>query len=307
MSSYLPHRLRAPLLHARQNRVARGILGTPAIKPADDGLVLFSMIGSAVLFPYLVAVKSLWSQVRRGRVVIMDDGTLTAADREILKAHCGDPEIFSIREVDTGEFPKGGTWERLLSIIDRRKDDYWIQLDSDTVTLGPVPEVVEAITANRSFTLLGGDGAPARPLTGREYAARFHADGEKDGHVQTRIESRLAEPATADISYLRGCSGFAGFARSDDGRQVASRVARAMSVLVGAPSMDIWGTEQVASSFIVANDPDATGLPHARYANYWGAALDPKVSFVHFVGTHRHDKGAYVNATRQAIKSLRAM
>jgi hypothetical protein len=305
MLSYLPHRVRAPILNARQNRSARGILDTPPIQPADDGVVLFSMIGTAVLLPYLVAVKSLWTQVRRGRVVIMDDGSLTDSDRAILADHCGNPEVFPLKAVDTGAFPKGGTWERLLTIVDRRKDDYWVQLDSDTVTLGPVPEVVEAIAANRSFTLMGDDRSPTEPLTGREFAARFHPGGHEEGHVQNRIESRLGMAPTADILYLRGCSGFAGFARSADGRQVAGRVAQAMAAVVGQPAMEIWGTEQVASSYIVANDPDPVGLPHSRYVNYWGEPYGAAASFVHFVGPHRHDNGAYARATRQVIQALR--
>ena len=305
MLSYLPYRVRTPILNARQDRFARGVLDTPPIKPADDGVVLFSMIGTAVLLPYLVAVKSLWAQVRRGRVVIMDDGTLTARDRALLAEHCGDPEVFPLKEVDTGAFPQGGTWERLLTILDRRKNEYWIQLDSDTVTLGPIPEVTEAIAANRSFTLLGDENCPTEPLTGRAFGARFHADGPKDGHVQLRIESRLGMAATADIPYLRGCSGFAGFARSGDGRQVASRIAHAMCQLVGDDAMKIWGTEQVASNYVVANDPNPVGLPYAHYMNYWGAAYGPSVNFVHFVGPHRHDNGAYGKATRQAITALR--
>ena len=66
---------------------ARAVLDTPPIVPADDGLVLFSMIGTRVLLPYLVAVKSLHAQLRKGRIVILDDGTLTDADRQILAAH----------------------------------------------------------------------------------------------------------------------------------------------------------------------------------------------------------------------------
>jgi hypothetical protein len=121
-----------------------------------------------------------------------------------------------------------------------------------------------------------------------------------------RIESRLDQPPTADILYLRGCSGFAGFRRCDEGRQVASRITRALTELIGAEAMEIWGTEQVASNYIVANDPDPVCLPYGRYMNYWGVAYDPGVSFVHFIGPHRHHGGAYAKATRQAIASLAA-
>ena len=161
--SLLPRRWRTKKEAAAHAEAIAGILDTPPIVPKQDGLVLFSMIGTAVLLPYLVAVKSLWGELGRGRIAILDDGTLTAQDRAILAHHCGDPELFAIDRVDTGGFPKGGCWERFLTILDHRGGEYWVQLDSDTVTLGPVPEVAQAIATNRSFTLLGGGDAEGDP------------------------------------------------------------------------------------------------------------------------------------------------
>ena len=91
LTRHLPYRWRRRIDSGRHDRAIRAILDTPPIRPATDGLVLFSMIGTAVLLPYLVAVKSLWHQLRRGRIVILDDGTLTASDKAVLARHCGDP------------------------------------------------------------------------------------------------------------------------------------------------------------------------------------------------------------------------
>ena len=55
-------------------RAVQGILDTPPIVAQDDGVILFSMIGTAVLLPYLVAVKSLHHHLPRGKVVLLDDG-----------------------------------------------------------------------------------------------------------------------------------------------------------------------------------------------------------------------------------------
>lgn len=145
-------------------RLAAGVLKARPIVPADDGVIYFSMIGTRVLLPYLVSIKSLWHQVPRGRVVILDDGTLTDADRKLLAYHLGDPEIRAIAAVDTGECPRGGTWERLLTILDLRADAYVIQVNSDTVTVGPLPEVAAAIDAGRSFTLKGEAASQILPL-----------------------------------------------------------------------------------------------------------------------------------------------
>lgn len=304
--SLLPHRWRSRKEAARHNEAIVDILETPPIRPRQDGVVLFSMMGTAVLLPYLVAVKSLWSRLQRGRVVVMDDGTLTAQDRAVLAHHCGDPEIIALSSVMMGRFPSGGTWERFLTILDRRKSDYWIQLDSDTVTIGPVPEITAAIDRNRSFGLLGGHDAEIGALPVAKIARQLYPDGPQDGHIQTRVESRLDRcPPGRGWRYMRGSSGFAGFAAMGEGRPLAAAFLEQMKQLVGEDDISIWGTEQIASNFQIANDPDPVLLPYDRYLNYWNEDWRGDAAFVHFVGTHRHDNGAYIRASRAVIDTLK--
>lgn len=305
MHRFLPYRWRTKIDASRHAEAIADVLDTPPIVPKKDGLVLFSMIGTAVLLPYLVAVKSLWRQLGRGRVAILDDGTLTAQDMAILAHHCGDPEIIRIGSVDTGPFPTGGCWERLLTILDRRRGEYWLQLDSDTVTLGPVDEVARAIATNRSFTLLGGPDSPVEPLPVGAFASHFHPEGPKEGHVQTEVESRFGTlPQDRGWRYLRGCAGFAGFAAGGHGRPLAQAFLHGMTDLVGAEKTTVWGTEQVASNFVIANDPMPVTLPYARYLNYWGEPWATDAGFVHFVGTHRYAEGAYEAASRAVIDQM---
>ncbi len=300
----LPYRWRSRLDAARHAEAVAGVLDTPAIEPRRDGLVLFSMIGTLAVLPYLVAVKTLWRQLGRGRVVLLDDGTLTAEDRALLAHHCGDPEIVTLASVSTDPFPRGGTWERFLTILDRREGEYWVQLDSDTVTLGPLDEVADAIARNRSFTLLGGAEAEIGPLPCAEFARRLYPDGPAEGHVQQRVESRLAEGPKGTF-YIRGCSGFAGFAAGGAGRELARTFLAAMERFIGREALSLWGTEQLASNFQIANETAPVLLPYARYLNYWGEAWGEDARFVHFVGTHRHDHGAYAEVSRIAIEQLR--
>ena len=305
LMSLLPYRWRTRLAATRHDRVARAVLDTPPIRGTDDGLVLFSMMGTKVLLPYLVAVKSLWNQLRRGRVVILDDGTLTLDDKAVLAYHCGNPEIIPIATVDTAEFPQGGTWERFLTILDRRQDEYWIQLDSDTVTIGPVPEVAAAIEANRSFAFLGGTDAEIGALALGEIATLLYPDGPEGGHVQARFESRLGQvDAGGGWRYVRGCSGFAGFAAGGEGRARARQFLDILTDLVGPDDVSIWGTEQIASNFHLANEPEAVLLPSARYINYWGEDWAADTAFVHFVGPFRHAGDAYARTTVDAIAGL---
>ena len=304
--SLLPRRWRDRKDAAAHAEAIAGILDTPTIAPKQDGVVLFSMIGTAVLLPYLVAVKSLWRELGRGRVAILDDGTLTAQDRAILAHHCGDPEIFAIDRVDTGGFPKGGCWERFLTILDNRGGEYWIQLDSDTVTLGPVPELAQALATNRSFTLLGGSDATDYPLGMQAFAKAAYPEGPADGHIQAQVESRMAQVDRPDWQYVRGCAGFAGFAAGGPGRNLAAAFLAQMSDLVGAERMTTWGTEQIASNFHIANEPGALLLPYDRYMNYWNEEWAEGTAFVHFVGTHRYDNGAYARASAHAIERLKS-
>ncbi len=286
-------------------RAAQGILDTAPIVAADDGVILFSMIGTAVLVPYLVAVKSLHLHLNRGRIVLLNDGTLTKADRDILAHHCDNPVILEKSDIDPSPCPRDNCWERLIAIIDRRRDAYVIQLDSDTVTTGPIPEVLAAIDANRSFTLAGGrDEAKCGFRSAREIASIFHADGPMTDHVQAYAEVAMAKlPDAGNVRYIRGCAGFAGFARSDKGRAELSAFSTAMDDSLG-DTWRQWGSEQVASNFVIANDPDPVQLPYDRYVNHWEEPLPSDPAFVHFIGTYRFRRGNYSRCSKAAIAAL---
>ncbi len=294
---------------ARHLRAARAIASTPPILPSHDGVIIFSMIGTATLLPYLVAVKSFRHHLGMGRIVILDDGSLTEDDERTLAHHCGSPRILRIADVDTGLCPQGGTWERLLTVLDLRAEDYVIQLDSDTVTLGDVAEVRAAIAANDSFLFLGGPDAEERgiePLP--DYVAHRYPNGPVDepAHMQILVESRLVGLPDADRRlYVRGCAGFAGFARGGpSGRAEATRFSTAATRLVGDTIWWRWGSEQVTSNVLLANEPGARLLPYHRYCNYWLQRVTGDERLVHFVGTHRYSDATYRRMTVRAIEQL---
>lgn len=291
----------------QHGRAVRQILDTPPVVPCNDGVILFSMIGTAVVLPYLVAVKSLHARLRRGRIMLLDDGTLTKDDKAVLAHHCGNPQIFTLSEIDTAPCPAGNCWERLLAILDLRRDHYVIQLDSDTVTLGPVPEIEEAILNNRSFTLGGGvEDVSHGFMTIPQMIRDIYPDGPIYPHIQSVIESALRDiPGTDSLKYIRGCAGFAGFAKSVSGRALAERFALDAGRSVGHRFSE-WGSEQVASNFVVANDPDPIQLPYDRYTNHWEEALPANPAFIHYIGTYRYDRGSYVASTEHAITILRS-
>ena len=282
------------------------LLETPPLVPQDDGLVIFSMIGTRVVLPYLLAVKSLHRQLQRGRAIILDDGSLTPADKALLAAQLGNPQIIPIASVETGDCPNGGCWERLFTLLALRDVDYVIQLDSDTVTIGSVPEVAEAVAANRSFTLSGGETeAPLGSLPLPEFAQRFYPEGEEGGHIQSTFESRILQlPDATSKRYARGCAGFAGFAKGGGGIKAAHAFSRDAQAIVGDRWSE-WGSEQIASNYLIANEEGATLLPYARYFNYWNSPWGGDMRFIHFVGAWRYANDSYAKATDRAINLLR--
>lgn len=298
--------LKKRLGRIHHTHVAKRILQTPPLIPTADRVVLFSMIGTRVILPYLVAVKSLHNRLKVGRVAILDDGSLTGDDRRLLAEQLGDPVVHHIGQVSTGDCPKGGTWERLLTLLDMAEHDYVIQLDSDTVTVGDVSEIKGAIEQNRCFTLLGEADAEKNGLI-RLSAYAKHCDPTEDcDHVQHHAELNLEHHEdAASHFYVRGCSGFTGFSRGCRmTRADAESFSRFEEGRVGRSKWESWGSEQVTSNFLVANSGEPVLLPYARYRNYWGDTVPEGTSFLHFVGTHRYSQMQYARYTQQAIHTL---
>ncbi len=196
VGGFLPRRWRPTPEIARHAEAIAGVLHTAPLGPSDGGPTIVSLLGTADVPPYLVAIKSFHRRLGRGRPAIVDDGSLTGEDRAILAHHCGDPEILPHQAVRRGAFPAGGAWALLLTILDRRAGQYWIALDRHTVTLGPVPEIAAAVAGNRSFTAArAGIAGFAAGGAGRSLAAAFAAGQPADATAAADfILAREPEP-----------------------------------------------------------------------------------------------------------------
>jgi hypothetical protein len=252
---------------------------------------------------YLVAVKSLYAALGRGKITIIDDGSLTADDRKILVRHLRSPTFVDRKNINIGRFLRHIMWERLAYAIDASAGDYIIQLDADTVTTGAVPEVLEAIAENRAFTLGTWNGQTIAPVAeARAYAQTFASDH----HIQLVMERALADLANAGaLRYVRGSAGLIGLARGGVQRSIAEDFYDGMASLVG-DRIGEWGTDQVAFNFLVANSPGAIVLPYPAYACV-GPELDVRAArFLHFIGTYRFKRGIYARASRNFVASAAA-
>lgn len=279
---------------ARFGRQVRGILKTPPLRLSDSGGAhVVTQLQSKDVLLYLAAIKSFARHVPLGKVHVLDDGSLDADDRAVISAHVPGASVAPITMFREPSLPAGGTWERLTAIAHLSNDDYVIQLDADTLTLGPVPEVTEAVRTGRSFTIGTWNGQELEPMHERaREAGEIWRNGGR--HVQIEAEAIFGQLSDSDsLRYVRGCSGFAGFApsaeRLDFMRDLSPRIER----LVGAAWRE-WGSEQVMSNILVANSSEAIVLPHPTYCDCT-KIMPEQTRFIHFIGCCRFIDGRYAD------------
>lgn len=292
------------LQRARFDSRVRAILQTPpaALVPGL-GVHLVSQLQHKDVRMYLLAAKSFLAQVPAGRVTVLDDGSLRGEDVSLLREHVPGLEVRAIADFRSGRCPAGGTWERLLAIAEFCGSGYVVQLDSDTLSLGALPEVAAAIDSGTSFAIGTWDHQTVEPMTQRAADAR-RLNPSDATHVQVVAEKAFDRiEGAAALRYVRGCSGFSGFAKAAFGRPFVEDFSSQMASLIGAKWTE-WGSEQVMSNVAVANSPRATVLPHPKYCDCEHIGAD--TAFVHFIGSCRFTGDTYARMARQVIGSLQA-
>ncbi|HEU5340734.1 hypothetical protein [Edaphobacter sp.] len=298
-------RARRALGRAWFNFNCRSLLETSPLLPNDDRLTLVSMVCHGEALMYLLAAKSFCRRLGRNpNVVLLDDGSLTKEDKALLRAHLPKVRIVHISEVTPDRCPKGSCWERLLLISDVVKDSYVVQLDSDTLTLGPIDVVIECIDRNRSFTLMGDRSFPEiEPML----SACARSKDLSSAMVQAVCERSFDQlPEAASLKYVRGNAGFTGFARGSIDREKIGWFSDLMR-RIAKEKWDEWGSEQVTSNLLMANTPDALPLTFPKYLSYWAHPDVPyeDASFIHFIGPHRFSNGFYLRSAKKIIAALK--
>ncbi len=284
----------------RFETAASAMRGTRPVAPGDRDFTVLSMVRRKDLMAYLLAIKSFALRARPARIVVVADPTLERADTDLIRRHVRGVEVREAGEFRRPALPVGGTWERLSAIAALNSECSVVQLDADTVTLGEVPEVVEAALSGWSFVL--------RPEPGEQIVdlARAAAVGrrklEESAHIQAVAESRLMELSDPHTRrYVRGCSGFTGFGRGALDPLALDDLSGQMRGLHGE-RWNEWGSEQVASNLLAASAPAAFMLPHPRYCN---ADHQTRATVLaHYIGYVRFRTRAYENHARQAARTL---
>lgn len=266
------------------------------------GLTVLSQLQHRDLMMYLVAIQSLARFIAIENVVVLDDGTLTAKDSSMLKDRVEGIQLRSINDFNDPRCPSGGTWERLLAIAKFSKKSYVIQLDSDVLTVTNPCEVRNLVEEQTSFTIGTWDGQEIEPMEECSTRVLNERKPTPNDHVQMVAEATFRDlPDCHRLRYVRGCSGFAGFAKGGVDSDFLVSFSSEMSDRIGNKWLE-WGSEQVMSNVIVANAPQSGVLPHPTYSDCRKMTSANKL--IHFIGDCRFRDNVYARLAKEVIGSL---
>jgi len=276
---------------------------SPIALDTSSELALLSQLQHKDVLMYLLAVKSFATHIKPHTVFVLNDGSLDTGDREVIRKHIPGVTLLELPSFQSGACPTGGCWERLLAIASLVNDFYVIQLDSDTLTVGPIAEVRNCVAQQTAFALGTWDNQDFETMRERaETAAKLKPTA--NAHVQVVAEANLDKlDDFRSLRYVRGCAGFAGFARGSFTRGFVEDVSSQMRKAL-ADKWAEWGSEQVMSNVVVANAPKAVVLPHPKYADCH-KMREGQTEFIHFIGSCRFDRNLYARLGQQVIRSQR--
>lgn len=295
------------LLNRTLKRIVNSSLGKT--ESTKNSVVLVSQVHHKAIELSIIALKSFTYYVEYAEIHIIDDGSLTKADHQLLVKNFENITIIDISTIDTTPCPRGGTWERLVYISRLSKTNYVIQVDSDVLTISPVFEVNEAIKKNISFTISDG------PIWNSPVPTKLMSKLSKNkssNHIQVKSERVLDKLDGEYISnYIRGCSGFCGFAKNSNLEELIIGVSTKMSSFLGQEEWSKWGTEQVTSNIAISSFEDSIILPWPKYQNFGFPFYSKnhtdyigKTSLIHFIGTNRHKSNLYRVMINRFIESF---
>ena len=283
----------------------RAILSTAPVRTDPDSpIALMTQLQHKDVLLALIAFKSFVARVPVGAFFVLNDGSLTSEDLSLLRQHLTGVQFLRMQDARSTACPIGGCWERLLTISRLVRDYYVIQLDSDTLTVGDIPEISACASDNASFVIGTWDRQEFETMEFRRNRARRRIDeSEMSPHIQLAAESsfdKLVDFKT--LRYVRGCAGFSGFGRGSFERSFVEDLSGQMLAALGDRWRE-WGSEQVMSNIVVANTPGSMVLPHPKYCDCTRIKNGETV-FIHFIGSCRFTGGTYAGLARETLGEL---
>lgn len=276
----------------------------PAVEAHECGVVLLSQLQHKDVLLALIALKTFSAHVPIGAFHILNDGSLTSEDVTLLREHFHKVIFHSMDAARSSHCPTGGCWERLLTIAALVKEHYVIQLDSDTLTLANLPEVIACINTNKSFVIGTWDNQEFETMAERHWQAnKVASTAVGKPHIQITAEANFDKlKRFNELRYVRGCAGFTGFGKQSFSQNFVEEISGQMFDAIGDRWRE-WGSEQVMSNIVVANTEDGCVLPHPKYCDCT-KIIKGETAFIHFIGSCRFYGGIYAKLARKAILEL---
>jgi hypothetical protein len=188
--------------------LTRDILKSPPIRIVPAKWTIISMVSNSDVQMYLLSMKSFYTRIKQGKLVVIADRDMPQNLPDLLKQHFIGIEFAILEDIDTGRCQRGGTWERLVYLLRRAEHEYAIQVDCDTLAFGAeLDEIVDCAESNRAFTLSNA-GQPIRSM--QEYAK--DAQALQSRYIGIHAERLFDQYPNSDrMRYVRASSGLAGF------------------------------------------------------------------------------------------------
>ncbi len=286
------------------NFAVKKVLQLPPVVPVpQSNITIVTQLCGRDILMYLVAIKTFTNYVKPKSVIIISD-RLSIKEIAILNSQIANLKVIDIENVYDIRFPKGGCWERLLTILSIvEENEYIIQLDSDTITLKSPDEIIECIKNNRCFILGTLSG---QVIVSFSEATQFIKQRAwLDTHVQAAAELVMEEiDNNNNLKYVRGCAGFAGFSSSALKVDRLATICENIELKIGKDKWKQWGSEQVASNIALANSDDPLVLPLDRYDLFQPMRGIMGYSLLHFIGMFRFETNDYRRIAVDKIKQL---
>lgn len=295
-------KLRKKLERAKFDFQIREILKTGPVPVVDAPWAIVSMVAKGDVRMYLLSMKVFYSKLGAGKLVAVIDRDSPSELTQLLSSHFPGIQFVILEDIDTGNCQRGGTWERLVYVVRRSAEEYVIQVDCDTLVIGPdISEIQRCVAANVPFAYADNDWS-IKSL--REIAAE--AETMSSPYVGILLERCFATWPEADgWKYVRASSGLAGFARGGASLDLLEQFHERMKASLDTRWRE-WGTEQSGSNFLIGNSAGATTLPFPEYATYPLPHSNERAKFFHFIGSNRFRGNYFALQGRRVIQEMLA-
>ena len=269
----------------------------------DAQVTIVTMLGHSTVNMYLVAIKTFMKNFGYGSIEVINDGSLTVSDQDLLKYHIPNIHFSNANDIDTLSCPTYISWKRLLRIAELSKNSYVIQLDSDTVSLAALTDIHDKVQKNEGF-LIGSERwrQPVDVSFLHDIVIRW-----KNKHVQAKAEEifKDIEFFKDGTKYLRACAGFAGYPKNFATTAEIECLSQQIEEKIGKKWHE-WGSEQTATMCLISKTINASVLPWPKYQNFMFPLSNEPIgsaTFIHFIGPTRFKNNSYKQLVKTFIKN----